>query len=154
MQLVQQMENLEKLLEKDRYKKYHFIEVMNCKGGCVGGGGQPLNTIPKMDEIKKVRLEGLYNIDDNVTKLVNMYEDNLDTAGEEWLDEVQDYFKNYNNIEDKNAKALELINKFSDNDKTKTNIWEIILVVGLAVILLKLSFTGKKKKRKKRKRRK
>lgn len=96
----------------------------------------------------------LYNIDDNVTKLVNMYEDNFDTAGEEWLDEVQDYFKNYNNIEDKNAKALELINKFSDNDKTKTNIWEIILVVGLAVILLKLSFTGKKKKRKKRKRRK
>ena len=83
-----------------------------------------------------------------------MYEDNFDTASEEWLDEVQDYFKNYNNIEDKNAKALELINKFSDNDKTKTNIWEIILVVGLAVILLKLSFTGKKKKRKKRKRRK
>jgi hypothetical protein len=96
----------------------------------------------------------LYNIDDNVTKLVNMYEDNFDTASKEWLDEVQDYFKNYNNIEDKNAKALELINKFSDNDKTKVNVWEIILVVGLAVILLKLSFTGKKKKRKKRKRRK
>ncbi len=61
--VVQQMENLEKLLEKDRYKKYHFIEVMNCKGGCVGGGGQPLCQIPKLDEIKRKRAEGLYNID-------------------------------------------------------------------------------------------
>ena len=22
---------------------YHFIEVMNCSGGCVNGGGQPIN---------------------------------------------------------------------------------------------------------------
>jgi len=22
---------------------YHFIEVMNCPGGCVNGGGQPVN---------------------------------------------------------------------------------------------------------------
>ena len=22
---------------------YHFIEVMNCAGGCVNGGGQPIN---------------------------------------------------------------------------------------------------------------
>ena len=47
---------------------------MNCKGGCVGGGGQPLNPIPKMDEIKKVRLEGLYNIDDN--KVIRTAHDN------------------------------------------------------------------------------
>ena len=60
--VVQQMENLEKLLEKDRYKKYHFIEVMNCKGGCVGGGGQPLTAIPKLDEVKKLRASGLYDI--------------------------------------------------------------------------------------------
>ena len=61
--VVQQMENLEKLLEKDRYKKYHFIEVMNCKGGCVGGGGQPLSAIPKLDQIKEKRSLGLYDID-------------------------------------------------------------------------------------------
>ena len=59
------MENLEKLLEKNKYKNYHFIEVMNCKGGCVGGGGQPLNPIPKMDEVKSKRAEGLYEIDNN-----------------------------------------------------------------------------------------
>ena len=61
--VVQQMENLEQLLLNDRYKKYHFIEVMNCKGGCVGGGGQPLCQIPKLDEVKKQRAEGLYSID-------------------------------------------------------------------------------------------
>lgn len=72
--VVQQMENLEKLLKNNRYKNYHFIEVMNCKGGCVGGGGQPLNPIPKMDEIKKVRIEGLYNIDDN--KVIRTAHDN------------------------------------------------------------------------------
>ena len=53
--IVQQMENLEKLLENNEYKKYHFIEVMNCKGGCIGGGGQPLCAIPKLEEIKKKR---------------------------------------------------------------------------------------------------
>lgn len=61
--VVQQMENLEKLLEKDRYKKYHFIEVMNCKGGCVGGGGQPLSAIPKLEQIREKRSSGLYDID-------------------------------------------------------------------------------------------
>ena len=61
--IVQQMENLEKLLENNEYKKYHFIEVMNCKGGCIGGGGQPLCAIPKLEEIKKKRSEGLYKID-------------------------------------------------------------------------------------------
>lgn len=66
--VVQQMENLEKLLENNRYKKYHFIEVMNCKGGCVGGGGQPLCPIPKLDEVKKKRAEGLYSIDQKRVK--------------------------------------------------------------------------------------
>ena len=61
--VVQQMENLEKLLKDNKYKNYHFIEVMNCKGGCVGGGGQPLVAIPKMEEIKQKRSEGLFNID-------------------------------------------------------------------------------------------
>ena len=61
--VVQQMENLEKLLEGDKYKNYHFIEVMNCKGGCVGGGGQPLCAIPKSDEVKEKRSKGLQEID-------------------------------------------------------------------------------------------
>ena len=94
----------------------------------------------------------LYEIGENVTKLVNKYEDNIESADKDWLEDVQDYFKNYNTIEDKDAKALELINKFSDNDKTKMNIWELVLVAGLVVILFKLSLKSKKKKKKKRKR--
>jgi len=36
---------------------YHFIEIMCCPGGCIGGGGQP---IPTNGEIRKQRMEGLY----------------------------------------------------------------------------------------------
>ena len=61
--VVQQMENLEAILKDDYYKKFHFIEVMNCKGGCIGGGGQPLCAIPKLEEVKQQRAEGLYKID-------------------------------------------------------------------------------------------
>lgn len=36
---------------------YHFIEVMACPGGCLGGGGQPIPTGP---EIRKKRMEAIY----------------------------------------------------------------------------------------------
>ncbi len=38
----------------------HFIEVMTCPGGCVGGGGQPIGT--ERDAVKS-RMETLYRID-------------------------------------------------------------------------------------------
>ena len=36
---------------------YHFIEVMTCPGGCLGGGGQP---IPTTWDIRKKRAESIY----------------------------------------------------------------------------------------------
>ncbi len=39
---------------------YHFIEVMACRGGCIGGGGQPWGSTMK---IRKKRGEGLYTED-------------------------------------------------------------------------------------------
>jgi len=38
--------NARKLLEAIRAgeKFYHFIEIMACPGGCIGGGGQPVGT--------------------------------------------------------------------------------------------------------------
>jgi len=36
---------------------YHFIEVMACPGGCLGGGGQPIPTNP---EIRLKRIKALY----------------------------------------------------------------------------------------------
>lgn len=41
--------------------KYHYIEVMACPGGCIGGGGQP---IPSTEAIIWERIKGLYHIDD------------------------------------------------------------------------------------------
>lgn len=36
---------------------YHFIEVMCCPGGCIGGGGQP---IPSTIEKRKERIDAIY----------------------------------------------------------------------------------------------
>lgn len=40
--------------------KYHFIEIMACDGGCIGGGGQP---IPTTKEIIKKRASAIYHQD-------------------------------------------------------------------------------------------
>ncbi|MDD5551971.1 MAG: [FeFe] hydrogenase, group A [Candidatus Pacebacteria bacterium] len=59
--------NAKKILEelKENPSLYHYIEIMACPGGCIGGGGQPLPTSP---EIRKKRAEGLYKVD-NEAKL-------------------------------------------------------------------------------------
>jgi NADH-quinone oxidoreductase subunit G len=43
--------------KKGEEMPYHFIEVMACPGGCVGGGGQPYGVT---DELRCARGEGLY----------------------------------------------------------------------------------------------
>lgn len=48
---------------KNGGKEYHFIEVMTCPGGCIGGGGQPKGTLLKGDELRKKRIAGLYRKD-------------------------------------------------------------------------------------------
>ncbi|HSW44091.1 MAG TPA: NADH-dependent [FeFe] hydrogenase, group A6 [Phycisphaerae bacterium] len=47
---------------RDGRKDLHFIEVMTCPGGCVGGGGQPLGT--DMEAVR-ARMQALYSIDRN-----------------------------------------------------------------------------------------
>ncbi|MDX9790335.1 MAG: NADH-dependent [FeFe] hydrogenase, group A6 [Candidatus Kapaibacterium sp.] len=39
---------------------YHFIEIMACPGGCIGGGGQP---IPTNDFVRKRRIDAIYEED-------------------------------------------------------------------------------------------
>jgi NADH-quinone oxidoreductase subunit G/NADP-reducing hydrogenase subunit HndD len=46
----------------------HFIEVMTCPGGCIGGGGQPYDTDP---ESIRIRLERLYDVDRRSTVKVS-----------------------------------------------------------------------------------
>ena len=47
-------------------EQYHFVEVMTCPGGCIGGGGQPKGTLLKGDELRKKRIAGLYNRDEDM----------------------------------------------------------------------------------------
>jgi iron only hydrogenase large subunit-like protein len=49
-------------MEKIRTGKsdYTFVEIMGCPGGCIGGGGQP---IEKTKETKQKRMDALYTID-------------------------------------------------------------------------------------------
>ncbi len=51
--------NAKYVMEKVRSGEadYHFIEIMACPGGCIGGGGQP---IPTNMEIRKKRTEAIY----------------------------------------------------------------------------------------------
>ncbi len=60
--IVHGLKNARLILDKIKSGEtfYHFIEVMACPGGCVGGGGQPLNT---NDEIRKLRIAAIYQED-------------------------------------------------------------------------------------------
>ncbi|MGL5356939.1 MAG: [FeFe] hydrogenase, group A [Cetobacterium sp.] len=59
------LEEAKKMLDKIRAGEefYHAIEIMACKGGCIGGGGQP-KAIKKQETLEK-RAAGLNNIDKN-----------------------------------------------------------------------------------------
>lgn len=61
-------QNARKLIEriKEEKKVYHFIEVMTCPGGCIGGGGQPRNLETDADEIRKARIASLYQRDEKM----------------------------------------------------------------------------------------
>jgi NADH-quinone oxidoreductase subunit G len=62
--------NVGKFIDDEEYKKYHYIEVMNCLGGCINGGGQPL--LPMKAELEEEliakRRSVLYSIDKNKVK--------------------------------------------------------------------------------------
>ncbi len=51
--------NAKKIMDavKNKQVNYHFIEVMACPGGCLGGGGQPIPTNP---EVRGKRAEAIY----------------------------------------------------------------------------------------------
>jgi iron only hydrogenase large subunit-like protein len=55
--------NAKKIIEdlKSGKKVYHFVEVMTCPGGCIGGGGQPRLTT---DEVRKKRIQAIYQEDE------------------------------------------------------------------------------------------
>nr|WP_321451681.1 NADH-dependent [FeFe] hydrogenase, group A6 [uncultured Carboxylicivirga sp.] len=56
------LSNAKKVMEavKAGTAQYHFIEIMACPGGCLGGGGQPIPTNPA---IRQKRSEAIYRED-------------------------------------------------------------------------------------------
>ncbi|MFH1074769.1 MAG: NADH-dependent [FeFe] hydrogenase, group A6 [Candidatus Firestonebacteria bacterium] len=67
--VVSGLSNVHKVLTeiKEGKRNYHFVEIMTCPGGCIGGGGQiyPQGDTEAMDKgLYDLRAEGLYSIDE------------------------------------------------------------------------------------------
>lgn len=60
--------NLRKFIDHMRAENIHydFIEVMACRGGCIGGGGQPRVKLPQADKAREARIASLYTRDSEV----------------------------------------------------------------------------------------
>ena len=64
--------NAKKIVEAIRAgEEYHFIEIMTCPGGCIGGGGQPRFTT---DVVREKRIKAIYAEDEG--KLLRKSHDN------------------------------------------------------------------------------
>jgi iron-only hydrogenase group A len=57
------LSNAQNLIERIRSggAQFHFVEVMTCPGGCIGGGGQPRFTT---NETRKARIGAIYKEDE------------------------------------------------------------------------------------------
>lgn len=68
--VISGLSNARKVLEqiKEDNKKYDFIEVMACPGGCVTGGGQPIVSSKNREKIdvREVRARAIYEEDRNL----------------------------------------------------------------------------------------
>ena len=56
------LRNAQKVIEKVKAGEadYHFVEVMACPGGCIGGGGQPY---PTDEDVRLDRIGAIYDAD-------------------------------------------------------------------------------------------
>lgn len=56
------LENAAQLIHRIKNgETYHFVEIMTCPGGCIGGGGQPRFT---SDDIRAKRMHAIYQEDE------------------------------------------------------------------------------------------
>lgn len=60
------LKNAKAVLEKIKKNEadYHFIEIMCCPGGCIGGGGQPR---PTTNVVRIERIKGIYTAEEKKT---------------------------------------------------------------------------------------
>ncbi len=89
--VAHQMGHVEALLdlirdakEKGEEPPFHFIEVMACRGGCIGGGGQPHGAT---DEIRKQRTAGIYTDDEKSVQRCSHHNPMITKIYEDFLGE-------------------------------------------------------------------
>jgi NADH-quinone oxidoreductase subunit G len=89
--VAHQMGNIAAVLDRIRAARdkgeeppYHFVEVMACRGGCIGGGGQPYGCT---DEIRSKRSAGLYQDDQKSPYRCSHQNPNIKLVYDEFLGE-------------------------------------------------------------------
>lgn len=88
--VAHQMGNIAAVLERVKKAKaegkevpWHFIEVMACRGGCIGGGGQPYGCT---DEVRTARIRGIYDADEASTYRCSHHNPYIKQVYQEFLD--------------------------------------------------------------------
>ena len=83
------MKNAKILIDKILAKEveYHFIEIMNCKGGCIAGGGQPKITLANLENARLKRIESLYKKDASMEKRLSYKNPDIIEIYKEFLKE-------------------------------------------------------------------
>lgn len=77
--------NVRRLLEEDRAKDYHLIEIMACPGGCIDGGGQPGHS--GQSDILAKRKDAIRDIDRSKEKRSSQENESIKKLYEEYLGE-------------------------------------------------------------------
>lgn len=87
--------NAQKIMEEIKSGKadYQFVEIMACPGGCVMGGGQPIKSskIRREVDVRKLRADALYSIDEKSTIRKSHENPILKQIYKEYLEEPGSY---------------------------------------------------------------
>jgi len=80
------LSNAQKVIDRIRSgeAEYHFVEVMTCPGGCIGGGGQPRLT---GDAVRKARIAAIYAEDEGRELRKSHENPDVQQLYKEWLGE-------------------------------------------------------------------
>lgn len=107
----------------------------------------------------------LYEIDDDVTKLVELYKENQEILSKTEYsainDYIQEFFVNYNTYENHEQEAITLIDSYNqveiqiaekqkEQKKIALTVGAITTVVLLGIIFIKIKLNGKKKRKNKK----
>ena len=77
------LSNARRIIERVKAgESYHFIEVMTCPGGCIGGGGQPRVTT---DEVRLARIKAIYREDEGKPIRASHYNREVKQIYDEYL---------------------------------------------------------------------